>query len=166
MPLAVNGKAAAVIGAGALFVYSGLRGFSVLKAVQNVITGQGPNTGQTSTPLNSGTVQTATGPGAANPSAGAWTHAGLMTLWQSQGGSAATANNAACHAIQESSGNASVTSPNPDGGTNVGLWQLDTKGKGAGYTVPELQNPQTNARLAVIGSNNGTDWSAWSTPGC
>jgi hypothetical protein len=48
---------------------------------------------------------------------------------------------------------------------NVGLWQLDTKGKGAGHSVAELQDPATNARLAVLGSANGTDWSAWATFG-
>jgi hypothetical protein len=75
--------------------------------------------------------------------------------------------NAACHAIQESSGNALVTSPNPDGGTNVGLWQLDTpSGKGAGYTVAQLQNAALNAKVAVSASSDGTDWSAWATPGC
>ena len=102
----------------------------------------------------------------AGASGGTYTHAQLMTLWTLNGGSSATANNAACHAIQESSGRSWVTSPNPDGGTNVGLWQLDTKGKGAGHSVADLQNPDTNARLAVLGSRNGTDWTAWATPGC
>lgn len=112
------------------------------------------------------------GSGASGTAAGAphvsgnYTHAQLMQLWQSVGGSASTANNAACHAIQESSGRPGVTSPNPDGGTNVGLWQLDTRGKGAGYSVAQLSNPVINARVAVQGSSNGTDWSAWATPGC
>jgi hypothetical protein len=98
---------------------------------------------------------------------GFYTHQQLETLWQQAGGSAATANNAACHGDQESGGNPSVTSPNPDGGTNVGLWQLDTPGgKGAGYSVAQLKNPLLNARVAVRTSNNGRDWSAWATPGC
>ena len=48
---------------GGLFVYAGLRGFSVLKAVQNVIQGQAPATGQVVTPLASpfGTAGTAAG---------------------------------------------------------------------------------------------------------
>jgi len=37
----------AVIGVGALFVYSGVRGFSVLKAAQNLIQGTPPQSGQT-----------------------------------------------------------------------------------------------------------------------
>lgn len=41
----------AAIGAGALFVYSGIKGFSILKAAQNVIRGTGPNLNQTATLL-------------------------------------------------------------------------------------------------------------------
>lgn len=167
-----NGPALAMMGIGVLFIYSGVRGYSVLKTVQSVISGKSP-AGQTQstgigTPTSSmaSSVAGSTVGSTSNPTAGQWTHSGLMTLWQSAGGSAATANNAACHAIQESSGDASITSPNPDGGVNVGLWQLDTKGVGAGFTVAQLQNPQTNAMIAVRGSHNGTDWSQWATPGC
>jgi hypothetical protein len=67
--------------------------------------------------------------------------------------------------MHESSGNPQATSSNPDGGTNVGLWQLDTKGKGAGYSVLALQNAMNNARITVLASANGTNWSAWSTAG-
>jgi cell wall-associated NlpC family hydrolase len=41
----------AAIAAGALFVYSGVRGYSVLKAAQNVIQGTGPQTSQKATLL-------------------------------------------------------------------------------------------------------------------
>lgn len=68
---------------------------------------------------------------------------------------------AAAVGMAESSGRTAVTSPNPDGGVNVGPWQLDTKGKGAGYTVAQLQNPATNAKVMAKGTNNGADWSAW-----
>lgn len=105
--------------------------------------------------------------GGAAPASGTYTHAGLVKLWQQAGGSAATANNAACHAVQESGGNPRITSRNPDGGTNVGLWQLDTPGgAGRGYTVAQLQNPGINAMVAVRASNNGRNWSTWATPGC
>jgi hypothetical protein len=98
--------------------------------------------------------------------AGTYSHAQLMQLWKSVGGSAATAQNAACHAIQESSGRPKVTSSNPDGGINVGLWQLDTKGVGAGHTVAQLQDPVTNARITVMATRNGTNWAQWATSGC
>jgi hypothetical protein len=160
----------AAVGVGALFVYAGIKGFSILKATQNVIRGTGPEKAQTTNllaaPGNSGQIPTATGIGTANPATGMWTHGGLANLWIMNGGAASAANNAACHALQESSGNASVTSSNPDGGINVGLWQLDTKGVGAGYTVNQLKDPNLNARLAIRGSHNGSDWGPWATPGC
>lgn len=96
---------------------------------------------------------------------GTFSHAQLMQLWQNNGGSASTAHNAATHAIQESSGNPKITSHNPDGGINVGLWQLDTKGVGSGYTVSQLQDPDTNARITVMHTANGTNWSQWATSG-
>jgi hypothetical protein len=92
-----------------------------------------------------------------------FTYAQLMGLWIRNGGSRAAAPIAAARAEAESSGRDQVTSGNPDGGTNVGLWQLDTNGKGAGYSVSQLQDPATNARVAVKGSNDGKDWSAWET---
>lgn len=97
------------------------------------------------------------------PTGTTFTHAQLMKLWTASGGSSGKADLAAAIAQAESGGSATVTSSNPDGGTNVGLWQLDTKGKGAGHTVAQLQNPATNARLTVAGSSDGTDWSAWAT---
>ena len=90
-----------------------------------------------------------------------YSYAQLEGLWINAGGSKATAPIAAAIAEAESSGQPGITSGNPDGGTNVGLWQLDTKGKGAGFSVAQLQDPATNAQVAVSGSNNGRDWSAW-----
>lgn len=93
-----------------------------------------------------------------------YTYAQLMGLWIRNGGSKATAPIAAAIAEAESSGQSDATSSNPDGGTNVGLWQLDTPGgKGAGYTSAQLENPATNAHVAVLGSKDGHDWSAWET---
>jgi hypothetical protein len=91
------------------------------------------------------------------------TYAQIEGLWITNGGSKAVAPLAAAIAMAESSGRTDATSANPDGGINVGLWQLDTRGKGAGHTVADLKNPATNAAVAVQGSNNGTDWSAWET---
>lgn len=90
-------------------------------------------------------------------------HAHLESLWTSNGGSPGTANLAAAIAQAESSGVPTATSSNPDGGTNVGLWQLDTRGVGAGYTVAQLQDAGTNARITVMGSANGTNWGPWAT---
>jgi len=97
----------------------------------------------------------------AGPTAAVMTKEQIIALWTGNGGSAGTANVAAAVAMQESSGRTGVTSPNPDGGTNVGLWQLDTKGVGAGHTVEQLQDPATNARITIMGSANGTNWLYW-----
>jgi len=115
--------------------------------------------------VQSQATQTAiTGPGTAGaaPSvSGAYTIPELEALWTSQGGSSNTAFEAANIAMAESSGRPAVTSANPDGGTNVGLWQLDTKGVGSGYTIAELQDPATNARITVMHTANGTTWTQW-----
>lgn len=92
-----------------------------------------------------------------------YTYAQLEGIWINAGGSTATAPLAAAIAMAESSGAAAVTSSNPDGGTNVGLWQLDTLGVGSGYSVAQLSDPATNAAVAVNGSANGTNWSDWET---
>ena len=87
----------------------------------------------------------------------------IKSLWTGNGGSAGTAAVGAAIALAESSGRTKITSPNPDGGVNVGLWQLDTKGVGAGHSVAELQDPTTNARVTIMGSANGTKWGQWET---
>jgi hypothetical protein len=115
---------------------------------------------------SSSTGAAATGPGVAagGPApahSGVYSVTDLEALWTSQGGSSQTAFAAAMVAQAESSGRPDITSANPDGGTNVGLWQLDTKGVGAGYTIAQLQDPATNARVTVMHTANGTSWSAW-----
>ena len=87
----------------------------------------------------------------------------IEEIWTANGGHDTTKNIAAAIALAESGGDSSATSKNPDGGTNVGLWQLDTKGVGAGHTISDLQDPNTNARVTVLGSANGTNWSQWET---
>lgn len=170
----VKGTYLAIAGAGGLLLWSGLKGKQWSAVLRQLIAGKQPGAATTAYTI-SGTNPSAFGYGGmaggtvGTPPAHSgflWSHSALMGLWVSAGGMPSQANNAACHAIQESSGNPSVTSGNPDGGVNVGLWQLDTRGKGAGYTIAQLQNPWTNARVAVKGSNGGRDWSAWATPGC
>lgn len=164
----------ASLGIGSLFVYAGFRGFSILKAAQNVIRGTSPMTGQTEIGLalpgsqsgSPGQTLPGPGPGVGSHSGATWSPGELRNLWLMNGGSPATAQNAVCHAMQESSGNAMVTSSNPDGGTNVGLWQLDTRGVGAGHTIAQLQDPNLNCRLTIRATGNGRNWSEWATPGC
>ena len=88
----------------------------------------------------------------------------MYALARQAGLNPARAAVAAAVGMAESSGRAAVTSPNPDGGTNVGIWQLDTPGgKGSGYTIAQLQDPATNAKVMAAGTNGGQDWSAWET---
>lgn len=181
MPLkGVSLPALVITGTGALFVWSGIKGASITASLRSLIGGQAP-TGTKVNPI--ATPAAAPGGGGSGPSGtgqapGTTTAAGrgsggggpvlgpaaIKALWLAAGGSPAHANTAVCIAQHESSGQVAVTSSNPDGGTNVGLWQLDTPGgKGAGYSVAQLKNPLLNARVAVKGSSNGTDWSAWAT---
>lgn len=165
----VDGVALAAVAAGAIFLYSGVKGVSVLKSLQNFVRGQAPGTGQAAVNFNpavGGIYPTPSGAAPGNLGEASYSEAQLRQLWQQAGGSAATAGNAACHGMQESSGDATATSPNPDGGENVGIWQLDTRGVGTGYTVAQLSDPMTNARITVMATRNGVDWSQWATPGC
>lgn len=87
----------------------------------------------------------------------------MYALARKAGLSAGHAVVAAAVGMAESSGRTAVTSSNPDGGENVGVWQLDTKGVGSGYTVAQLQDPSTNAKVMAKGSNNGQYWGPWAT---
>jgi hypothetical protein len=169
----MNGPALGAIAVGSVFLYSAVKGKSVLASAQAIIQGKSPQSVAQSTNITDNTAaDTAAGTnslGVQNsglPSAGTYNHAQLVSLWTQAGGSPATANNAACHGMQESSGNPQATSSNPDGGENVGIWQLDTKGVGAGHSVSSLMNALNNARITVFATHNGTNWSQWATPGC
>jgi len=166
----VKGGYLALTGAGALLIWSGLKGKSWSTVLRDIMQGKKPATTTTAYAI-SGTSGTT--PGGINsagnvpaPAGGVFRNAGLTALWISAGGPPSTARNAVCHAMQESGGRATVTSPNPDGGVNVGVWQLDTRGVGAGYSVAQLQNPFTNARITVRATGGGVNWSEWATPGC
>lgn len=168
----VDGFGLATLGVGGLFVYAGIRGKSIPSAIQAFISGKSPSTATSANQLSGASVAAA-GASSGSPSAanvpagqGSYTQDQVKQLWIANGGPANTAQNASCHAMQESSGSSTVTSSNPDGGTNVGLFQLDTKGVGAGYTVAELQNPNLNTQITIMATHGGTNWSEWATPGC
>lgn len=170
--MAVRGKVIPffVLGSGVLFAWSALSGKSWSGALKNLIKGQSPASAGTTqsiaaTPLNAvAGYGYGIGSGSAAPTVkGIFTNSELQALWVAAGGNSGKAAIAACIASHESSGNPFAESPNPDGGINVGLWQLDTKGVGSGLTVGQLKVPIINARRAVQGSANGTNWSHWST---
>ena len=87
----------------------------------------------------------------------------VIAYWLNAGGPISTAGMALARAYSESSLRAAATSANPDGGTNVGLYQLDTPGGvGTGYSVTQLENPATNTAVTVKATKGGQDWSSWS----
>lgn len=86
----------------------------------------------------------------------------IIALWIKAGGPISTAPIAAARAMAESTGQTAVTSNNPGGGVNVGVWQLDTEGVGAGHSVSQLSDPLTNAKITVKATNGGRNWGEWS----
>jgi len=79
----------------------------------------------------------------------------LEALWDGAGGNPASAFTAAEVAMAESGGNPDAISPTDD----RGLWQVNAS------HGPEMAtlNPYGNARAAVAISDDGTNWSAWTT---
>ena len=158
-----------VTGVGILLLWSGISNKKWTDVLKQLIAGKSPKKAASGPTFNpAGIFPTPSGLNTTAPigtsAAGGYSNTQLRSIWIMAGGNPAKAAVAACIAQHESAGQAKVTSGNPDGGTNVGLWQLDTPGgKGAGYSVAELQNPILNARVAIKGSNNGNDWSAWAT---
>jgi hypothetical protein len=78
----------------------------------------------------------------------------LEALWDGAGGNPADAFTAAEIAMAESGGNPDAVSPTDD----YGLWQINAS-NGALATL----SPPGSARSAVILSDDGTNWSPWTT---
>lgn len=79
---------------------------------------------------------------------------GLERLWEQAGGNPADAFMAAEIAMAESGGNQYALSPTDD----YGYWQIN-----ASHGAMATFNPYGNARAAVIISNDGANWSPWTT---
>ena len=163
-----NGVAIGSIAVGGLLAYAGFKGYSIPATIKKLISGQSPaGQAQTAQVANAAASIGGTIAAAASGAAAYDSSSSLQKLWTANGGDQDTAAIAAAIAAAESSGSATVTSPNP-GGTgcvNVGIWQLATPcGAGAGYTVAELQDPDTNARVTIMATANGTNWSSWDDP--
>jgi LysM repeat protein len=82
---------------------------------------------------------------------------GLERLWVSAGGNPADQGTAACIAEHESGGRTFATGRQGE----RGLWQI-SPGHGP---VLSTYDPIGNARAAVTISDNGTNWSQWTTAG-
>jgi LysM repeat protein len=87
-------------------------------------------------------------------SRGSYSCSALEQEWEAAGGSAAHAFMAAEIAMAESGGNPNAISPTDD----FGLWQINGS-NGALATLNAFQN----AKSAIILSDDGTNWGAWTT---
>ena len=85
---------------------------------------------------------------------GTYSCSALENLWESAGGNPADAFMAAEIAMAESGGNPNAISPTDD----YGLWQINAS-NGSLATL----DPYENARSAIILSDDGTNWDAWTT---
>lgn len=168
--MAVTGWNVTYTALGLVLVYSGYKGTYLSTTFTDLFKGQLDS--QDKEPLPSSSSGSGSSPTTYNetPSSnysvsGVYSQSDLETLWTDNGGPSDTASFAASVALSESSGNVTgPPSPNPDGGTNVGLWQLDTKGVGSGHTVAELENPDLNAAITIAATNGGLDWTEWGDP--
>jgi LysM repeat protein len=97
---------------------------------------------------------TGTGTGTSGGLSGTLGCSGLEQLWNAAGGNPADAFMAAEIAMAESDGNQFALSPTDD----YGYWQINAS-NGALATF----NAYGNARSAIILSDDGTNWDAWTT---
>jgi Lysozyme like domain/LysM domain len=103
---------------------------------------------------DSGTVVVQSSTGTSGGLSGTLGCSGLEQLWDSAGGNPAEAFTAAEIAMAESDGNQYALSPTDD----YGYWQINAS-NGALATF----NAYGNARSAIILSDDGTNWDAWTT---
>jgi LysM repeat protein len=100
-------------------------------------------------------VQATTTTSSSSTLSGTLSCAGLEELWEQAGGSDAEAVMAASIAMAESSGEQYALSPTDD----YGYWQINASHGPAMATF----DPLGNAKAAVAISNDGTDWTPWTT---
>lgn len=169
--MSADGLGLGAVLAGSVFLYAAFTGKSVLRSVQAVVQGKSPAGTPQANPIAAGSQTGGSAPTAGYSIAtnipagkGSYSQAGVAQLWVNNGGPSDTADFAARVAMAESGGSATVTSSNPDGGTNVGIFQLDTKGVGSGYSVQELQDANLNTQVTIMATHGGTDWTYWADP--
>lgn len=158
----LDGVSLGLVAAGGGLVYAGIQGKSIPSLIQGFVQGKSPSAAAAAAPIApaaaAGGFDIATNIPAGK---GEYSNAAVRTLWTDNGGPADTAAFAAAVAISESSGSATVQSKNPDGGINVGLFQLDTLGVGSGYPIADLQDANLNTQVTIMATNGGVDWSDW-----
>src|SRR5215469_15120988 len=87
-----------------------------------------------------------------------FTYAQLEGIWTQAGGTNGAAPIAAAIAMAESGGNSTATHADNNGSVDRGLWQINSvHGSQSTYDV------MGNARAAIAISNNGQNWTPWTT---
>jgi hypothetical protein len=166
----LSGVAVGLTAGGFVLFWSGFKNASLQDTLTSFLSGQPPAPTQETPPVigvsdTSDSTSSSSAAAGVTPANAAYSSpANLQSLWEANGGPPDTAVFAAMVAMAESGGSATVTSSNPDGGTNVGIWQLDTRGVGSGYTVAQLQEPNLNAAITVKATKGGVDWTEWGDP--
>jgi len=94
-------------------------------------------------------------PAPAPVSSGTLSESALAALWIRAGGNPAYAHIASAIAMAESGGNQYAHSPSDD----YGYWQIN----GSHGSALATYDPIGNAKAAILISNNGTYWGAWTT---
>src|ERR1700748_3014469 len=101
MAVKADGFGIASLAIGIVFVWGGAKGYSPLKAAENIINGRNPKENQTSASL----VSSSDSASCSNSGGGAvqspYTQSQLATLWTANGGDPAKAKTAACIAWHE-----------------------------------------------------------------
>lgn len=169
----INGPALGALAIGSIFLYSAVKGKSVLASAQAIIQGKSAGTVPQSTGISDITsadtslIGGITG-GVGSAPKGSYNQSSLQQLWIANGGSPSTAQNAACHGMQESGGDpqAKNSTPCSPGSYAEGLWQICMPLNAHYVPGGNAFDPNANAKAAILMSHNGADWSAWTTPGC
>jgi hypothetical protein len=160
-----KGIAVVMMSAGVIFVWSGAKGYSILKATQNIIQGAPASQGQTATLISSGSGSG--GGGTVIPSQGGTiSKTAVEGYWIAAGGPSNEAPTAAAISEAESGLQPGVVQQGqPYATTGWGLWQITPGNSEPSIGVDKaLLNGLTNARAAVAKYRAaGNSFSPWTT---
>lgn len=165
------------VGGGILLLWSAVSGKKWSTVLKDLISGKSPAKEPVTNPIIGADFGASLGYGynvsgnlinARQPqSSGTYTNGQLQTLWILAGGSPARAALAACIAEHESAGNPRARNPQPCAiGSNAeGLWQICMPLNQHYVPGGDAFIALANAKAAVTMSQNGENWSPWSTAG-
>jgi hypothetical protein len=164
----VNGKGAALMAGGAVLVYSGAKGYSILKAAQNLAQGKAANDGQSTILIGTGNTATdsETGVQSGAPPANASEKAWIVAMLAALGAPPTAANiSSITNWISRETPWPAVAKYNPlnttqesPGATqynSVGVRNYTSPANGIIATVQTLENGNYQAIVAALRSGSG-----------